>query len=330
MKFSVIVPVYKVEEYLTECVQSILQQDLDDFELILVDDGSPDRCPAMCDGFAAQDGRVRVIHQPNGGLSDARNAGILVAKGQYLCFVDSDDYLLDMSMLTKLSAVFDQTGAQVVQYGYLKYYQNEQRMENAPVFSLAELNAKMLPESLLALVQRDKLNISACSMAISRDFLLENQLLFQKDIKSEDIEWAIRLFLKQPKLAFCDASFYVYRKQREASISATVDMTHLRDYCLILETSVARIRQAADPRVQHALLSYMMYHIMILGALCYRSRLKKEDRRAVFSRMCPLYKQYIAAHHEGKKTHMGYVVYRIVGFSPMMWLVGQYLVHRGR
>ena len=82
MKFSVIVPVYKVEEYLTECVQSILQQDLDDFELILVDDGSPDNCPAMCDRFAAQDNRVRVIHKQNGGLSDARNVGVFAAKGK--------------------------------------------------------------------------------------------------------------------------------------------------------------------------------------------------------------------------------------------------------
>lgn len=90
---SVIVPVYKVEEYLEECVRSILNQTFTDFELILVDDGSPDKCGEYCDSYAKEDERVRVIHKENGGLSDARNAGIDVARGNYYLFVDSDDFI---------------------------------------------------------------------------------------------------------------------------------------------------------------------------------------------------------------------------------------------
>ncbi len=315
---------------MTECVQSILQQDLDDFELILVDDGSPDNCPTMCDRFAAQDNRVRVIHKRNGGASDARNVGVLAAKGKYICFVDSDDYLLSQSMLSQLYDVFSKTHSQIVMYGHLKYYQKEKRLENAPASLFSGLNGREVSECLLALVKQDKLIISACSMAISRDFLLENQLIFKKGIKAEDIEWAIRVFLKRPKLAFCEEFFYAYRKQRGASVSSSVDLGHLKDYCSIVEQSVIRIQKAEDYKVRHALLSYMMYHIMVLGALCYRSRLKKEDRRVVFSRIRPLYEQYITEHHEGKKASMGYAVYRFLGFLPMMWLVGQYLVHRGR
>lgn len=91
-KISIIVPVYNVEKYLEKCVRSILAQTFTDFELILVDDGSPDSSGAMCDQFAEQDQRVKVIHKENGGLSDARNAGIELATGEYLGFVDSDDY----------------------------------------------------------------------------------------------------------------------------------------------------------------------------------------------------------------------------------------------
>ncbi len=90
---SIIVPVYKVEPYLGKCIQSILDQDFDDFELILVDDGSPDRCGAICDEYARKDSRIRVIHKENGGLSSARNAGLDVVRGTFVSFVDSDDYL---------------------------------------------------------------------------------------------------------------------------------------------------------------------------------------------------------------------------------------------
>ena len=90
---SVVVPVYKVEKYLDECVQSIVNQTHRNLEIILVDDGSPDRCPQLCDEWAEKDSRIRVIHQKNGGLSAARNAGLDVAKGDYIGFVDSDDYI---------------------------------------------------------------------------------------------------------------------------------------------------------------------------------------------------------------------------------------------
>lgn len=90
---SVIVPVYKVEPYLHQCVDSILGQTFRNFELILVDDGSPDGCPVICDGYARADSRVRVIHKPNGGLSSARNAGLDCAKGEFIAFVDSDDWV---------------------------------------------------------------------------------------------------------------------------------------------------------------------------------------------------------------------------------------------
>lgn len=93
MLISVIVPIYKVEKYLTQCVDSILAQTHKDLEIILVDDGSPDGCGAMCDEYAKRDSRVRVIHKENGGLSDARNAGLAVCTGDYIGFVDSDDYI---------------------------------------------------------------------------------------------------------------------------------------------------------------------------------------------------------------------------------------------
>ncbi len=93
MFFSVIVPVYKVEDYLHDCIKSVLNQTFDDFELILVDDGSPDKCPQICDDYAKTDNRVKVVHKENGGLASARRAGIKVAEGEYVYNLDSDDFI---------------------------------------------------------------------------------------------------------------------------------------------------------------------------------------------------------------------------------------------
>ncbi len=101
---SVIVPVYKVEPYLDRCVQSIVDQTYTNLEIVLIDDGSPDNCPAMCDAWAEKDKRIKVIHKPNGGLSDARNAGMAAATGEYIAFVDSDDWIAPEMMERLLNA----------------------------------------------------------------------------------------------------------------------------------------------------------------------------------------------------------------------------------
>ena len=116
---SIIVPVYDVENYLQKCIDSILAQTFTDFELILVDDGSPDNCPALCDAAAAKDARIRVLHQKNGGLSAARNAGLDVARGEWIGFVDSDDYIAP-EMYETLYKAMQSTGADLALCDYVK------------------------------------------------------------------------------------------------------------------------------------------------------------------------------------------------------------------
>lgn len=106
-KISVIVPVYKVEKYLDRCIESILSQTFTDFELILVDDGSPDNCPDMCDKWAKKDNRIRVVHKENGGLSSARNAGLDIMTGEYVTFIDSDDYVSEVYLEKLFAALID-------------------------------------------------------------------------------------------------------------------------------------------------------------------------------------------------------------------------------
>lgn len=120
-KISIIVPVYKVERYLCQCLDSILGQTFSDWECIIVDDGSPDGCPQLCDEYAARDPRFRVIHRANGGLSAARNSGLRVARGQYIGFVDSDDWIAPQ-MFERLYRLITEHATDMAQVGYLKEY----------------------------------------------------------------------------------------------------------------------------------------------------------------------------------------------------------------
>ena len=117
MFFSVIVPIYKVEEYLPTCIESVLNQTFSDFELILVDDGSPDTCPQICEDYAAKDSRIRVVHKQNGGLTSARQAGIRVAQGDYVYNLDSDD-LIEPDTLECAHRHITETGCDMVSFAY--------------------------------------------------------------------------------------------------------------------------------------------------------------------------------------------------------------------
>lgn len=121
IKISIIVPIYNVEKYLEKCIKSILNQSFKEFELILVDDGSPDNCGDICDKYLNLDNRVRVIHKKNGGLSSARNAGLKIANGEYVAFVDSDDWVRDI-MYEKLYSIAQKGNADIVQCKYINAF----------------------------------------------------------------------------------------------------------------------------------------------------------------------------------------------------------------
>ena len=123
MKVSVIVPVYKVEKYLKKCIDSILNQTYRDLEVILVDDGSPDQCGTICDRYGREDSRVHVIHKENGGLSDARNTGVERASGEYILFVDSDDYI-EPELVEKTVKAAEKTGCDLVMFDYIREEEN--------------------------------------------------------------------------------------------------------------------------------------------------------------------------------------------------------------
>lgn len=177
---SIIVPVYNVEKYLHECVDSILGQDFTDFELILVDDGSPDNCPAICDEYAEKDNRVIVIHKENGGLSSARNAGIDICKGEYIWFIDSDDYIRE-DCLQKMCIQLDKSDPDLLLFGY-----NQLNDRDRSIIRVDYRGDKVVTP--IELISSGKYLDSACMYVSKAKIWLQNGLRFCEGIIHEDFE----------------------------------------------------------------------------------------------------------------------------------------------
>lgn len=228
MKISIIVPVYRVEAYLNQCVNSVIKQSYHNFELILVDDGSPDSCPAMCDKIALSDERIIVLHKENGGLSDARNKGIEKATGDYILFLDSDDYWDDLYALEKLVERVAKTNPDVLNYSYKKYYEWENRFVNP--FQ----NANAMPVEYTTLAAQlqylfaNNLYISSACNKMIRTALLKGGVCFHVGDTSEDIEWCAELMMKSSSFDYIPENFYCYR-QRKGSITHSIKKKNCED-----------------------------------------------------------------------------------------------------
>ncbi len=208
---SIVVPVYNVEKYLHRCVDSILKQTIKDIEIILVDDGSPDDSPRICDEYSLTDSRIRVIHKENGGLSSARNAGLAIAKGRYIGFVDSDDSIAT-TMYEELVAVIQRENVDFVMSDYERLLSDgtsylQSKNVRAGRFNREEISKEIFPSLIMGRDIEYGPLLSVWHCLYRTDFLRANNIWFDEEVKwSED-----NIF--SAMVGFCADSFY-YLKGR--------------------------------------------------------------------------------------------------------------------
>jgi glycosyltransferase involved in cell wall biosynthesis len=255
---SVIVPVYNVELYLHECIQSIVTQTFRDIEIILIDDGSTDSSGMLCDKWAEKDKRIKVIHKPNGGLSSARNAGIDIAVGKYMIFVDSDDYWLGTDSLAHLYDTAEKFGADVVRGEYIAVNNKGERIKtinknkseysNKPLDSTTFYTKAIAGENFSVLFFFKKDTISTLRFDEERKF-------------QEDIDFNIKYFSTPRKCVYVDNRFYAYRK-REASIITTPRISNLEGSFSLCEVFQKYSKFTADAKLKETYQynSVMMYY----------------------------------------------------------------------
>lgn len=253
---SVIVPVYKVERFLPKCVESILNQTYRNLELILVDDGSPDGSGRLCDAYSVQDSRVRVLHKENGGLSDARNAGLDVAAGDYLSFVDGDDWIEPDTCAAMLAAA-EKHGAVLVCAG--RYDEDEATGTQTP--GLCPREEELIPatEMVRRIFHWDTMDFSACDKLFARS--LFDEIRFPVGMVCEDMPTIYRVVMLAERAALLPKPVYHYR-HRASSITASAvseKSFHLTRHAAEIYGDIAERFPALEPDARYLLVCSLWY-----------------------------------------------------------------------
>lgn len=230
-EISVIIPVYNVERYLSACVESVLRQSFQDFEIILVDDESPDACPAMCDAFAASDSRIKVVHKKNGGLGFARNSGLDVASGRYVTFLDSDD-IIDRETLGFCHEIAERESADEVRFLYQRFRDENQIVPESldRQCSVTVADGDNKAEPLLDVVSplltvptlKATATASSCTALYRREVIERHHIRFhsERELISEDYIFNIEFAFACRKIVYTDRKFYAYRVNPSSLTSA--------------------------------------------------------------------------------------------------------------
>lgn len=256
-QLSIIVPVFRVEKYLDTCINSLLNQGFSpqEYEIILVDDGSDDNCPAMCDQYAAQYEQVRVIHQQNKGLSGARNTGIKAARGKYICFVDSDDYI-EPDCFGSLINKAENDSLDILQFGLQIVYDNRtipiSRNTTEELYCGEEFLAKAMSERCACWIY-----------LIRKELLVTTDTYFTEGITYEDIDWTPRMILQAKRIKRVPTIVYNY-VQHDESITHPKNITGWKK---IIENNLI-VLQKLNQYSEKASISKPWFNAMCSSIIC--------------------------------------------------------------
>lgn len=308
---SIIVPVYKVEKYIHRCVDSIMNQTITDFELILVDDGSPDNCGAICDEYAEKDSRVRVIHQQNRGLSCARNAGIDAAKGEYICFVDSDDLVLPDYCRVLLEQL-RRENCDICACGVLRFLDGEE-----PTIEEKLLTVRTLTSIEYMMLQLEKkTEFGVWNKLFRRD--LFDKLRFMSDKRNEDVIFSADLLQLNCRIAITTQTLYCYRQREDGIVSVQTkqgdpDILFAGEYLL-------RAVEAICPKLTNMALRYAVEYPWLFVDPIY-VKMKFNDNQEFLTAIQAFLRKNIREYQE-RKIFSGIQTRRMALFSISKFLYG--------
>lgn len=263
---SVIIPIYRVEKYLYKCINSVLGQGYKDIELILVDDGSDDSCPQICDDYAETDSRIKVIHKENGGLSSARNAGMMIAKGKYIWFVDADDWIGEDCVYSIWNKI-QKYSPDILMFDADSVSETDQELYGTNYMR----RGKIIPDVLFAgkdFFQKDYLNdayrSSACINIFSQQYLKKHHLTFLDNYAHEDEDFTFRAIILAEKILYMDKIFYIRRYRDNSLMTSAFHEKQISDFFQIMKGNTQFVADISDEDFRSVFDRYLYDRINLL------------------------------------------------------------------
>lgn len=312
-KISIIVPVYNVEKYLHKCIDSILLQNLNDVEIILIDDGSTDNSGKICDDYSKKNSFIKVIHQCNKGVSEARNVGIKESNGKYIMFLDSDDFI---NSNVKLNSIIDSLSGDVIEFKFVYYYENNDKyiyMKDFEIENNNDINIMMYNA-----VEKGYFSSTVTNKFLKRSIIIDNNILFNKKLTvGEDLEWILEFFKYAKNYKFINEDIYVYRQQRKgSSTSKTLDKNIDCVFYVIKKWYNYNFK---NEDLKNTYLSFLAYHYLIIVSQLNKKNCTNEKKREIYE-----YND-ILKYSSNRKVKLCNKLIRIVGFKFSLLLMRNYI-----
>ena len=319
--FSIVVPVYNVEDYLDECVQSVINQSYTDWELILVDDGSPDNCPQLCDEYAFRDNRIKVIHKENGGASSARNLGVSMSRGEYVLFLDSDDFYNDDNALKIMNEGITDSSCDVLVFGCTDFNMNTgESVVTRGGYDLNLISVSSYNESLHYLMQNKMLPGGPTVFCTRRELIIQNSIIFKEGVQNEDYDYVLSVFMYAKSISALNNPFYSYRKARQDSVTGTASIKMIYGIEYTLNKWLNNLSLIDTEQIRKDYLNYLAFIYSTGFVAC--GRMNRDDRREALKIM-KRHKDVLKYAYWKKPIITRYAI-KIIGMNAFSVLAAKY------
>lgn len=319
---SIIIPIYNLEKYISYCIDSIVSQVNKNVEIILIDDGSKDKSREICNKYCQKYNYIKYFYQENAGVSVARNNGLKKAIGEYILFVDGDDWIIENSIPEIIDKIKKNKEIDIITGDFVKSKNNKiEKKKRKKEKKLINLIKYDYPQNLIKLFKTNNFNPSLCCNVIKRKCFFDNNIFLDKNVKyTEDMDCTIQLFLKAKKIDSIEKSFYVYR-QNQMSATHSYNLKRVDDTMDFVTKWLKDIKEIKSDELEKYLFNFVQYQYAIVVGLLYT--LKRDERKKIMPKIKE--KEYLLNNGLGKKGKIIHYIYNIFGFQIIGMLMATFI-----
>lgn len=326
IKLSFIIPVYNVEKYLCECIDSIVNQIKSECEIILINDGSTDSSGKICDEYDKKYSFVKTFHKENTGVADSRNFGLKHAVGKYVAFVDSDDFIAEQA-INKIIDWINEYSADLCFLNAVKWYSNSKEEKVDTLFDRDKIFNKESEEVLYYLATMEKYPGSCWGKLFRREFLLEYNILFPSKRKhGEDLTFVRKVLLNANSFDYLPLIFYKYRQGRKESVTHSINVTSFLELSKFVIESLEECDSFKGKSIKkyESFMSFVGYEYGIM--LYHYSRLSNDDKKKYYSILKD--NSWVMKHGKTRKIKIIYFLIKVLGIRFIAYILNIYMSFR--